>query len=381
MHRIIVAAIVITVVVVAKGQTSQRETDIHMPPVVVRPSSDENRGERLLNREHQAHPDQPQTPKQPTVPAPMPSLRIVPNANIIPDVLAKMTVINAAFFAATGKNLVITSGTRTPHQQAELFFQQLQADPKALAKYMNRSAADAIVKTFLDGQASGAARDAIVAAIREIVAKTVSSRPISNHLSSGAVDLSISGLTIQEQATMVNISLQNGARALIEGPRGNRDTGELRGMFGQNPRVGGGIAPAPHVHIDLKLIELEPDTFEVLTSFQLLEGRQWQYWHQMRSDSDVNWSKQVLYNGQILTTNYVKIAEQRDRRPYGILLRQVSKNGERVFIPDQQYSTFVLFGPSDYPPQADDPMFASHWRPIFAIYSKDGIQDLSSRVF
>jgi hypothetical protein len=105
-------------------------------------------------------------------------------------VAAKVEQIDEAFFARTGKRLVITSGTRDAARQAKAMYKVLSLGGDIIRLYKNKAAATEIKQAYDSGRAGGKTPDDVVTAMYEAIRGQMSRGIyISAHLRAGAVDI------------------------------------------------------------------------------------------------------------------------------------------------------------------------------------------------
>ena len=106
-----------------------------------------------------------------------------------------------SYYQETGKSLVVTSGTRTPFQQANAMYTKFDlGGAQEINLYRNRAAATEIYTAYTNGIASGLSRDQIVASMSAVVQRQVDgSIFISKHLMAGAVDIQSKYMTASQK--------------------------------------------------------------------------------------------------------------------------------------------------------------------------------------
>jgi len=98
--------------------------------------------------------------------------------------------IAAEYHRRTSERLTITSGSRTPAQQADAMYDKLAAGDNILALYREQSAARAIKAAFDKARSENASRATAAAEITRVIEQQVRSGIyISRHLLHGAVDI------------------------------------------------------------------------------------------------------------------------------------------------------------------------------------------------
>lgn len=94
------------------------------------------------------------------------------------------------YYWETGAELVVTSGTRTPKQQADAMYKKLRRGENLRSLYRNAQALDEILKVYDDERRSGAGERATIDAMTRVIQAQVSRHVyISLHLRGEAVDV------------------------------------------------------------------------------------------------------------------------------------------------------------------------------------------------
>jgi len=111
-----------------------------------------------------------------------------------------------AFFAATGKTLFVTSGTRTPRAQARAMYALLAAG-STLDLYANQDAAQAIRRAYQAAERDGADPEHIVDAMTAVLEEQVRQGIyLSRHMSGLAADIRSRDMNPAEQASFETIA-------------------------------------------------------------------------------------------------------------------------------------------------------------------------------
>jgi hypothetical protein len=125
----------------------------------------------------------------------------------------KATDIAQDFFDATGKNVVITDGTRTTEDQAERMYDKL-----ASGKGVDKAAAQEIKEAYDKAVQQGNSKDEIVEKMKDVIDNQVGEGVnISNHLNERAFDVRSSGMTAAEIAAFRSAVEKNGGKVINEG--------------------------------------------------------------------------------------------------------------------------------------------------------------------
>ncbi|HEX8455934.1 MAG TPA: peptidoglycan-binding protein [Pyrinomonadaceae bacterium] len=102
------------------------------------------------------------------------------------------------YFRRTGKNLRVTDGTRTAHDQARQIYNKIQLNDTGI--YRNRIALAEIRRAYDAGMRAGKSRDEIVNDMSAVIQGQVDRGVyISRHLRAGALDVSVRGMTASDE--------------------------------------------------------------------------------------------------------------------------------------------------------------------------------------
>ena len=102
----------------------------------------------------------------------------------------KVSKLARIYYALTGKEIQVNSGTRTPATQAKAMFGNMKKKRSWLNVYKNQILAGQIGHAFDAAQAAGQSDQATIAAMGKVISTQVSlGQYISNHLNSGAADI------------------------------------------------------------------------------------------------------------------------------------------------------------------------------------------------
>ncbi len=140
-----------------------------------------------------------------------------------PDVVLSPTLRNTvaqlavAFRAASGRSFHVTSGVRTPVEQAEAMFDKLANGSSLTGLYRDYEAARQIEQAYQRSRRSGRPR-CVAAMTRVLVGQIARGLYISRHLYSGAVDVRSRDMSARERRTFRQVALRGrGVRVLEEG--------------------------------------------------------------------------------------------------------------------------------------------------------------------
>lgn len=139
-------------------------------------------------------------------------------AGVILSPLLRRQVAKTAsrFCEATGKQITVTDGLRTPQDQAFELLEILKLDPD-LSVYRNRAAALEISREYLRSVAEGLDHQEIVARLNEIITRQMSQGVfISAHLTSLAVDVRCRDMSPTERTIFREIASQTATKVLLE---------------------------------------------------------------------------------------------------------------------------------------------------------------------
>ena len=106
------------------------------------------------------------------------------------EVEARLAQIAARYFRATGRTLLVTSGTRGPQKQARAMYGKLIAGANLLRLYGKKGAIRAIVAAYRTGRRAKLDREQVIAAMAQVIeAQCEEGVFVSKHLVAGAVDI------------------------------------------------------------------------------------------------------------------------------------------------------------------------------------------------
>jgi peptidoglycan hydrolase-like protein with peptidoglycan-binding domain len=106
--------------------------------------------------------------------------------------------IGDEYFRRTGKNLRVTDGTRTAHDQARQIYNKIQLNDTGI--YRNQTALAEIRRAYDAGVRAGKSRAEIINDMSAVIQGQVDRGVyISRHLRAGAVDISVRGMTAADE--------------------------------------------------------------------------------------------------------------------------------------------------------------------------------------
>jgi len=132
------------------------------------------------------------------------------------NVKLKIKKIADKYYAATQKNIVVTSGTRTSKSQAEAMYGKLAGGDK-LTVYKNRTAAQEIKKSYDDAVTAKKLKPQIIQAIKSTLDSQILKKVyISKHLRKGAIDVRSRDMTPNEKIKFKTASLGVATKVILE---------------------------------------------------------------------------------------------------------------------------------------------------------------------
>lgn len=140
-----------------------------------------------------------------------------PDVVLSPALRNTVAQLAVAFRAASGRTFHVTSGVRTPLEQAEAMFDKLASGASLTGLYRDYEAARQIEQAYQRARRSGRAR-CVAAMTRVLTSQIARGLYISRHLYSGAVDVRSRDMTPRERRTFRTVATrQRGVRVLEEG--------------------------------------------------------------------------------------------------------------------------------------------------------------------
>lgn len=125
---------------------------------------------------------------------------LLPGVELAPAVAEKVAEIASAYFRRTGKELVVTSGTRDPARQAEAMHELFRHGADVLGLYKDKTAAREIKSAYEEGRSAEHPPEATIAALERVIRAQIDRGVfISAHLREGAVDIRNRDMTPAEK--------------------------------------------------------------------------------------------------------------------------------------------------------------------------------------
>ncbi|WP_437667534.1 hypothetical protein [Sorangium sp. So ce1182] len=143
---------------------------------------------------------------------------LLPGIALAPAVEEKVAEIASAYFRRTGKELVITSGTRDPARQAEAMHELFRHGADVLGLYKDKAAAREIMSAYEEGLSTEQPPEALIAALEQVIRAQIDRGVfISAHLREGAVDIRNRDMTpAEKRAFLDGVEEVGGVLALEE---------------------------------------------------------------------------------------------------------------------------------------------------------------------
>lgn len=152
-----------------------------------------------------------------SAPVAIPHCQINPWVRMPERVRPKLASIAADFHERTGKQLRVTSGTRTPEEQAWLMYRKMRSGANIVRIYKATKSAQAIRRAYRRGRSEGLSEDAIIAKMTAVIARQVNRGAyISRHLRAGAVDIGARGMSSEHRAILKRIIRRHRVHVLDE---------------------------------------------------------------------------------------------------------------------------------------------------------------------
>jgi len=139
------------------------------------------------------------------------------DVQLSPLVQKKMSQIADEYFKKTGKDLIITDGNRTPHDQAERIYEKIQQKGENI--YTNKKALAEIKAAYNEGAKRGESRAQTVNRMAQVIQNQGKQGTyISKHLTGQGADVRISDMTpADKKAFLESVAKVGGAHKLNEG--------------------------------------------------------------------------------------------------------------------------------------------------------------------
>lgn len=201
---------------VARERASSPATSALAPSSAPAPELDD---EFLVRNEHPVEtPVAEPTRDEPVEPsAEIPHCEINPWVRMPEQVRPQLASIAQEFHERTGGRLRVTSGTRTPEEQAWLMYRKMRSGANIMRIYKATRAAKAIRRAYQKGRSAGLPEEAILEQMTAVIARQVAQgNYISRHLRAGAVDIGARGMSASERATLKQIIRRHRVHVLDE---------------------------------------------------------------------------------------------------------------------------------------------------------------------
>jgi hypothetical protein len=125
---------------------------------------------------------------------------IEPGITLTADAESVVWDIASAYYAATSKELVVTSGTRTAASQADAMYVKLEIGDDVVKLYGGGASVKAIKKAYDDGKKAGDDKTKIVDAMTKVIEGQMAKGVyISKHLKAGAIDIRSRDMSAKEK--------------------------------------------------------------------------------------------------------------------------------------------------------------------------------------
>ena len=132
-----------------------------------------------------------------------------------PQMATTMERIAAEFRRRTGRRLHVTSGTRSPRQQARAMYEKLRLGQRLTRLYRDYEAASEIQSAYRRHRRAG--RRAAVRAMSQVIRQQIARETyISRHLRASAVDVRSRNLSRRHRQVFRNVVRAVGGVALLE---------------------------------------------------------------------------------------------------------------------------------------------------------------------
>ncbi|WP_437972473.1 hypothetical protein WMF04_25395 [Sorangium sp. So ce260] len=143
---------------------------------------------------------------------------VLPGVDLAPAVEQKVAEIACAYHRRTGKELVVTSGTRDPARQAEAMHDLFRHGADVLGLYKDKTAAREIKSAYEEELSADQPPEAVTAALERVIRAQIDRGVfISAHLREGAVDIRNRDMTpAEKRAFLDGVDEVGGVLALEE---------------------------------------------------------------------------------------------------------------------------------------------------------------------
>jgi hypothetical protein len=141
----------------------------------------------------------------------------LPEVTLSPEVERKIARIAEAYHRRTGKELVLTSGTRDVARQAEAMYELLRLGTDLSKLYRNRAAARELTDVFRAAHGARKGPKQVIAELERVLSAQVSRGTyVSAHLRAGAVDVRSRGMSVADKRAFVAGVEEVGGAEVIE---------------------------------------------------------------------------------------------------------------------------------------------------------------------
>jgi len=121
--------------------------------------------------------------------------RVLPDVRMPAQIEAKVAQLADKAFEVAQKDVVVTSGTRTPESQASAIQEKIALGDNVQGLYKDKQAVGAILHAYREAKHEGKDAEEATGAMADVIQRQVEDGVyISNHLRDNAVDLRISDL-------------------------------------------------------------------------------------------------------------------------------------------------------------------------------------------
>ena len=135
-----------------------------------------------------------------------------------PEIAARINELGARYFNSVGKTLFITSGSRSPREQAAAMIKKLKLGSNIMRLYVDKHSAGEVRDAYRQATGQGLRGDALLDAVTQVIeAQVARGTYLSNHLRAGAVDVRIRTMNARERRVFRTLCGQShGVRVLEE---------------------------------------------------------------------------------------------------------------------------------------------------------------------
>jgi hypothetical protein len=140
----------------------------------------------------------------------------LPDVELSPKVETKLNALADAFQRRSGRSFVVTSGTRGPEDQADVFVAKLEAGDDVLKLYRDKNAVLELKRLYDLGRAASRPRALLVAQIAAAIkAQMRRGVFISAHLRAGAADVRSTTMTGADRRHFVDAAREVGGVSIL----------------------------------------------------------------------------------------------------------------------------------------------------------------------